>query len=121
MIGECSIVFEALLYGGGGTMEVKLSSGMPRNICNCIYHCNVNLTLETLHANIPDIFLLHSDQLVKDFVCEIKNRTCMSSNCDLCKEILDHKLIDVVPIAKLKLVVKWFNLENNKYHQREKN
>ena len=90
---------------------------MPRNVCNCIYHSNVNLILETLHSNIPDIFPLHSDQLVKDCVCEIKNRTCMSSNCDLCKEKFDHKFLDVVPKEKLKLVVKWINWENNENDQ----
>ena len=47
-------------------MEVKLSSAMSRNVCNCIYHSNVNLILETLHSNIPDTFPLHSDQRVKD-------------------------------------------------------
>ena len=56
-----------------GTLKVKLSSAMSRNICNCIYHSNVNLILETLHSNILDIFPLHSDQLVKDSVWEIKN------------------------------------------------
>ena len=55
-------------------MELKLSA-MPRNVCNCIYHSNVNLVLETLHSNIPDIFPLHNDQLVKECVCEIKNKT----------------------------------------------
>ena len=89
-------------------MEVKLSSAMPRNLCNCICHSNVNLILEKLHSNIPDIFPLHSDQLEKDCVCEIKNKTCMSSKCDLCKEKFDHKFLDVVPTKKLKLV-KWFN------------
>ena len=29
-------------------MEVKVSSAMLRNVCNCIYHSNVNLILETL-------------------------------------------------------------------------
>ena len=42
-------------------MEVKLSSAMPRNLCNCIYHSNLNLILEKLHSNIPDIFPLHSN------------------------------------------------------------
>ena len=90
---------------------------MPRNVCNCIYHSNANLILETLHSNIPNIFPLHSDQLVKDCVCEIKNKTCMSSNCDLCKEKFDHKFLDVVPTEKLKLLVKWLNWENNENDQ----
>ena len=64
-------------------MEVKLSSAVSRNVCNYIYHSNVNLILETLHSDISNIFPLHSDQLVKEH--EIKNETCMSSNCDLCK------------------------------------
>ena len=51
-------------------MEVKLSSAMPRNVCNCIYHSNVNLMLETLHSNI------------------------LISNSDLCKEIFDHKFLE---------------------------
>ena len=38
-------------------MEVTLSSAMPRNVCNCIYHSNVTLILETLHSNTPNIFL----------------------------------------------------------------
>ena len=67
-------------------MEVKLSSAMSRNVCNCIYHSNVNLILETLHSNIPDIFHFHSDQFVKGCACEIKDKTCMSSNCDLVKK-----------------------------------
>ena len=41
-------------------MEVTLSSAMPRNVCNCIYHSNVNLILETLHSNILNIFPLNS-------------------------------------------------------------
>ena len=68
-------------------MEVKLSPAMPRNVCNCSYHSNVNLILETLHSNIPDIFPLHNDQLVKDRVCEIKIKlvchptaTCIKKN-----------------------------------------
>ena len=45
----------------------------------------------------------------------------MSSNCDLCKENFDHKFIDVVPIEKLKPVLKWFNWKNNENDQLEKN
>ena len=90
---------------------------MLRNVCNCIYHSNANLILETLHSNIRNIFPLHSDQLVKDCVCEIKNKTCMSSNCDLCKEKFNHKFLDVVPTEKLKLLVKWLNWENNENDQ----
>ena len=56
-------------------MEVKLSSAVSRNVCNYIYHSNVNLILETLHSDISNIFPLHSDQLVKEH--EIKNETCM--------------------------------------------
>ena len=75
-------------------MEVKLSSAMPRNVCNCIYCSNVNFILETLHSNTLCIFPSHSDQLVKDCVCEIKNKTFMSSNCDSCKENFDHKFLE---------------------------
>ena len=78
--------------------EVKLSSAMPRNVCNCVYHSNVNLILEKLLSNIPDAFPLHSDELTKDCVCEIKNKTCMSSDCDLNKEKFDLSFLDVVPI-----------------------
>ena len=43
----------------------------------------------------------------------------MSSNCDLCKENSDHKFTDVLPTEKLKLVLKWFNRENNENDQLE--
>ena len=52
-----------------------------------------------------------SDQPLKDSVFEIKNKTCMSSNSDLCQEKFDHKCLDVVPTEKLELFVKWFNWE----------
>ena len=75
-------------------IDLKLSSALPRNVCNCIYHSDVNLALETLNSNIPDIFFITiPDQLVKDCVCEIIGKTCMPSNCDLSKEKFDHKFI----------------------------
>ena len=41
-------------------MDVKISSALPRNVCNCIYHSDVNLILETLNSNIPIFFNYYS-------------------------------------------------------------
>ena len=35
--------------------QVMLSSQTPANVCNCIYHQNVILALDALHAHIPSV------------------------------------------------------------------
>ena len=73
--------------------EVLLSSQMPRNVCGCIYHTNIKL-LKEMHRKYPEHFTPYGEEFIKACICDPTSKSCMSSNCQLCKDKFQMKFVE---------------------------
>ena len=82
----CSISFSKFCFLRPA--NVLLSSKMPRNVCLCKYHDNVNLLCDSIHKAFP-AFPSNSSQLVDKLVCDSENEKCMTGKCAKCPKWFD--------------------------------
>ena len=69
---------------------------MPRNVCGSIYHTNIKLLLEEMHRKYPEHFTPYGEEFIKAYVCDPTSKSCMSSNCQLCKDKFRIKFVEVI-------------------------
>ena len=100
--------------------EVLLSSKMPRNVCGRIYHENIILLLNELHKVSPDVFPLYSKEFIDSCVCKAESKTCMSSNCALCKNKFIEVFYNELDPATLRKNCSWYQWEKSEEGRTEK-
>ena len=92
--------------------EVLLSPQMPRNVCGCIYHTNVKI-LEEMYGKYPEHFTPYGEEFIKACICDPTSKSCMSSNCQLCKDKFQIKFVE-------ELYTQGFQNNSAKWYQWEK-
>ena len=86
--------------------NVLVFSKMPRNVCLCQHHDNVNLLCSSLHKVVPE-FPADSSTLVSSLVCDAGSEECMTGKCKKCP----IKLKEIVGDAHLDKPLEWFQWE----------
>ena len=75
--------------------HVLLVSKTPHNVCQCRYHSNVILILESLHKKITTVPLYSKSEFLPLCVCDPNNEDCMASACSECENKIQMLITDL--------------------------
>ena len=77
------------------------------------YHKNIKLLLTEMHRKYPEHFTPYGEEFIKVCICDPTSKSCMSSNCQLCKDKFWMKFVE-------ELYTQGFHNDSAKWHQWEK-
>ena len=76
--------------------NVLLRHNMPKNVCVCKYHANINFLIESLHGH-EDSFPSNHTELIRATTCRqdtTQAEGCQTGQCEACQQLgtMDHLL-----------------------------
>ena len=93
--------------------HVLLVSKAPHNVCQCKYHSNVILMLESLHKKLPMIPLCSRREFLPLCVCSVDDEDCMSSQYEDCTGKFEENITNNISDEVLYSSIRYSQWEEN--------